>query len=112
MAAEPPTISREVTEQETSEHVRDALRRLVASVPPPMTGSHEPLPWRVLYADGKLAHDVIVLGSKLERSLSLDLRYLPLYRRTEAEWLGRSVRGVLRDRLIWVAEGNTETIRA
>lgn len=100
-----------VTADEISSLVSEKLRELLAVAAPP---EHEGalLRWKATYSDGRRAHDEPLFDRGGDApAVELDLRHLPLYRRSRAEWLGRSVRGKLPQRIIWVAEGDLEVVR-
>jgi hypothetical protein len=100
----------QITEQKTSDRVRDTLRRLLL---PLATGRPDEaeIPWNALYADGKIAHDVRLLRESPEGALIVNLLHLPLSRRSPTDWKDRSTWARLRRRLHWVAGGDLSVVR-
>ncbi|WP_437949680.1 AAA family ATPase [Sorangium sp. So ce296] len=99
-----------VTFEHTSELIRELLGELLHGlVVPRLEGRSAPL--RAWYSDGKRQHDTPLLRPPGDAALGLDLRYLPMYRRSDAEWRDRSGRPPLAGRLIWVAAGDPDCAR-
>ncbi|WP_437806530.1 AAA family ATPase [Sorangium sp. So ce1078] len=99
-----------VTFEHTSELIREVLGELLHGlVVPHLDARSSPL--RAWYSDGKRQHDTPLLRPPGDAALRLDLRYLPPYRRSDAEWRDRSGRLPLAGRLIWVAAGDPERAR-
>jgi hypothetical protein len=100
-----------ISDEEVSQLVHEKLVALLdASVKGALSGRAMRL--RALYADGRRAHDEPLLERGEGPPFTLDMRHLPLYRRTGEEWAARTQRGNLLSRLVWVAQGDLLAVRA
>lgn len=94
-----------IADPEITDEIAAALAKLVNNVPMPRVAA-APASWTVLFADGSVAHDMVVLGSRTaQRALVLDARHLPEHRRGSDDWLRRSCGQAMRGRLVWIAGG-------
>jgi len=100
----------DVTTEETSEIVKEKLALLLLNAAPPVVPDRT-LAWRAKYADGKRAHDDPLFDRGDGDPITIDLRHMPLDRRSTEEWERRSMRGPLFHRLIWIAMGDVELVR-
>lgn len=100
----------DVTSDETSEIVKEKLARLLQGAAPPELEGRK-LDWKAKFADGRRAHDDPLFDRGHGDPIPLDLRHLPLNRRSSEEWERRSVRGPLFHRLIWIAQGDLDLVR-
>ncbi len=110
-AGERAREKQEVSEQESSELVSDALRWMLAPLAAGGHGEGGPA-WDALYADGKIAHDVRLLSERREGAVVVSFQHVPVERRSAASWEDRSTWPRLRSRLHWVAGGSAATVRA
>ncbi len=100
-----------VSPEQRSELIQDALRHLVADQPLPRLEGRE-FPLLALYSDGRRASDVRLQDPRSPAAVTIDLRFLTSSEeRDPATWVNRSSESTATGRLIWVA-GETEEVDA
>ena len=84
-----------------SEIVQDSLKYMVAAPERPRLQGR-PFPWVGLFSDGRGSDDAVLVDSRDDAVVRVDLRFLAKDERNETGWVKRSDETALRDRLIWV----------
>ena len=84
-----------------SEIVQDSLKYMVAAPERPRLQGR-PFPWVGLFSDGRGSDDAVLVDSRDDAVVRVDLRFVAKDERNETGWVKRSDETALRDRLIWV----------
>ncbi|MCC6811534.1 MAG: BREX system P-loop protein BrxC [Deltaproteobacteria bacterium] len=93
-----------------SEIVQEMLASLLA-VPEKPKLEGRPFSWEAVFSDGRQANDVVLVPSRDDATVKVDLRYLTQEDRQDSLWVRRSAESAFENVIVWVA-GETDELDA